>query len=914
MNVKNENMDLYNNSQNNLKGITRLIGFFKSSILFYKESSTSFHNKFKLIEENTFPEKSILFNNLDKIRENFEKCLLQTVNIAIKMEKELITPLEDFKMNQKSMYQETYNKLKSISNELYKYCNLLDIRKKSYYKYSFKLEEIKSNKKKGVFTSDETTAEKDFQTKLMSQVKNSELLYKYELERYNTHIKTFNEKYAELMKEMKRNEESRIYFIKASMDKYKIYMEEFQKNNQEYINLLNTLTSKEICEKETILTNQEINKYLKNENEPRLNNENFIPYNEYYKDNKINDEILNFEVVTNEENIITNFNEQELINYINEFVDKLLNVETITKIDMATIFELIKNTNNNCDRKFLDIILERKKESSLIFLNLKNLEYLSEILAWIAITYDSLYIKKFELNFKIIFIAERVFYQEQKTNKKIYLSAILGRNRYFRTKTFWKNIIELKLANKLQDYVIRMKNLTLPNESKNSIFSKLGTKLGLNNEIYKKSLVGKSRIVSLIKDYNMIDISKIPIVDSVATQEMATIIRDNIPSFSAFNFPSEESLDMIADLTEQYRISKEYINFYVTYNNVSNYTVRRLLQNEIENSINKNIKFRKYDNDDKFVKIISTSLKFLDRGNYINLMLINKKIGNKISKKIYKIILREKNIDNKIRIQIWENLLGIKEIKKKYNYQEVLKNATDDRIKTDVKIDVVRTYVGDVENPEEVREKISNVLISVASLNGTIKYCQGMNYIVEFILELTDEETAFYLFLSFFINTEYPLIFAKDLLKLKIFFYVFKRLISLFEPELYSYLNMNSVDVHFFMPPWFITLFLSSRQHIKQKQTPQVLIRILDNFILSGWKSLMKVGIKALNSFEKDLMKLKYEDMLNFLINDMLKNEFFKDDNLESIENCFIETKIQKRLIKNIEAEYLQDSKLKNQK
>ena len=56
-----------------------------------------------------------------------------------------------------------------------KYCNLLDRRKKSYYKYSFKLEEIKLNKKKGVFTSDEATAEKDFQTKLMSQVKNSEL-------------------------------------------------------------------------------------------------------------------------------------------------------------------------------------------------------------------------------------------------------------------------------------------------------------------------------------------------------------------------------------------------------------------------------------------------------------------------------------------------------------------------------------------------------------------------------------------------------------------------------------------------------------------------------------------------------------------------------------------------------------------
>jgi hypothetical protein len=713
---------------------------------------------------------------------------------------------------------------------------------------------------------------------------------------------------------MKRNEESRIYFMKATMDKYRIQMEEFQKNNQEFINLLNDLTSPEICEKEKNLNNQEISKYLKNENEPRINNEEFIQFTDYCNNNKIEEQLLNFEVLANEENIITNYNEKELTEHINTFVDKLLNKETLSYIDMAIIFELIKNPNNNCDKKLLDIILDRKKNSSLIFQNLKNLEFLAEILGWIATTYDTLNTKKFELNFNIIFIAERVFFQEEITNKKIYLSAILGRNRYFRTKTFWRNIIELKLANKLQDHIIRMKNLTLPNESKNSIFSKLGTKLGLNSEIYKKSLIGKSRISVLIKDYNMIDVSKIPIIDSMASQEMATIIRDNIPSFSAFNFPTEESLDMIADLTEQYRISKEYINFYVTYNNVSNYTVRRLLQNEVENSVNKNIKFRKYDNDDKVVKILSSSLKFIERGNYINLMLINKKIGNKISKKIYKIILREPKISNKIRIQMWENLLGIKEIKKKYNYQEVLKNSNDEKVKTDVKIDVIRTYVGDVENPELIREKMSNILIAVASLNGQIHYCQGMNYIVEFLLELTDEETAFYLFLSFFINTEYPLIFAKDLLKLKIFFYVFKRLISLFEPELYSYLNMNNVDVHFFMPPWFITLFLSSRQYMKQKETPQVLVRILDNFILSGWKSLMKVGIKALNSFEKDLMQLKYEDMLNFLINDMMKNDFFKDGNLENIENCFIETKIQKRLIKNIEAEYLQDSKLKNQK
>ena len=88
-----------------------------------------------------------------------------------------------------------------------------------------------------------------------------------------------------------------------------------------------------------------------------------------------------------------------------------------------------------------------------------------------------------------------------------------------------------------------------------------------------------------------------------------------------------------------------------------------------------------------------------------------------------------------------------------------------------------------------MRQKISNILNAVSKLNGDIKYCQGMNYIVSFILEITNEEEVFYIFLSFFKSTEYPLIFEKDLEKLKIFFYIFQRLISLIEPELSIYFN-----------------------------------------------------------------------------------------------------------------------------
>ena len=157
----------------------------------------------------------------------------------------------------------------------------------------------------------------------------------------------------------------------------------------------------------------------------------------------------------------------------------------------------------------------------------------------------------------------------------------------------------------------------------------------------------------------------------------------------------------------------------------------------------------------------------------------------------------------------------------------------------------------------------------------------------------------------------YSLIFDKDLRKLKVFFYVFDRIISLFEPELYSIFTINNVKVNFFMTPWFITLFTGSHQYLKEdKDNSQYLIRIFDNFIVSGWKAMMKVGIALLHSYENVLLSKKYEDMLEFLINDMLKSDFFTNQHLEVLENFFESIKISKKLIRNIESEESQDTQL----
>ena len=61
-------------------------------------------------------------------------------------------------------------------------------------------------------------------------------------------------------------------------------------------------------------------------------------------------------------------------------------------------------------------------------------------------------------------------------------------------------------------------------------------------------------------------------------------------------------------------------------------------------------------------------------------------------------------------------------------------------------------------------------------------------------------------------------------------------------------------------------------------------------------------------------MSKRYEDMMQFLINDMLRSDFFSKKNIEFVEKFFNETKISKKLVKNIEEEFRQEQKMKQVK
>ena len=454
----------------------------------------------------------------------------------------------------------------------------------------------------------------------------------------------------------------------------------------------------------------------------------------------------------------------------------------------------------------------------------------------------------------------------------------------------------------------------MKNEVFKGLFSKLGDKIGLgnnnNNISHKNSFLSQTRIIPLIKNYNNLEQNRICILDKMATKEMYTILKTSIPNFSNFNFPSIPSLDLISRLSQEYKLSNDIINYFVIYYKVSNHTIRQLLPHEKNlndnesNEKNMNVKIRN-------IKIFANIIPFLDYKDYNNLLFVSKYYNKKIKKKIYKYVLKQKNTSMKTRLYIWSNILKINELKKKYNYKDILSKANDPKNKHEIELDIRRTNV-DEDQKELHKERITNILYAVSQCNFGIKYVQGMNFIVSFLYEIYGEEETFFIFLSFFINTQYSIIFDKDLIKLNEFFYVFNRIVSLLEPELSSSFNINGVNVNFFATPWFITLFSGSHQNLRDdKDNKNILIRIFDNYITSGWKSMMVVGCALLHSFENRLMSMKYEDMLEFLINGMLRSEFFMKENENNLENYFMNIKISKKLIRNIEIEYSQEKMLK---
>ena len=77
---------------------------------------------------------------------------------------------------------------------------------------------------------------------------------------------------------------------------------------------------------------------------------------------------------------------------------------------------------------------------------------------------------------------------------------------------------------------------------------------------------------------------------------------------------------------------------------------------------------------------------------------------------------------------------------------------------------------------------------------------------------------------------------------------------------------------------------------------------------------MMFIGCAVLHSYETTIIITNYDDLMQLLINDILKSDFFSCKNEDNIKKILDNIKISKKIIKNAEDEFTLETKLKENK
>jgi hypothetical protein len=239
------------------------------------------------------------------------------------------------------------------------------------------------------------------------------------------------------------------------------------------------------------------------------------------------------------------------------------------------------------------------------------------------------------------------------------------------------------------------------------------------------------------------------------------------------------------------------------------------------------------------------------------------------------------NLTVEKRSFLWSFFLSIGQIKVEYIALRDRINdnpAIIEKVEEVITLDVQRSF----NNTESIsRDNLSNILKTYAFYNPEIEYCQGMNFLAGFFyFYYKDEEKAFKAMLGLIQKFNLTELFNATLPRLKLYFYVLDRLISMYLPELHEHFKNEFITSSLFSSAWFITCFCNTISHQTTSDLTENILLFWDNFVIDGYLIIFKVAIILLGLFEEKLLPLSFEEMLNYIV-DIPKILFSKNQQLE---------------------------------
>ena len=274
-------------------------------------------------------------------------------------------------------------------------------------------------------------------------------------------------------------------------------------------------------------------------------------------------------------------------------------------------------------------------------------------------------------------------------------------------------------------------------------------------------------------------------------------------------------------------------------------------------------------------------------------------------------------------------LSNIPDIRLSDFYDKILKNDLEENIEDQIYKDLPRTYLElvDEDNNNNNKKKndlhnninniflhmqkpLSRILKAIALIDKELSYCQGMNFIVGFLLIITNgnEIETFYLMISLlsktyndkygirgFFTPKFPLLHFYTWIFYKEFSKKFNKINQLF-------LSLEIPD-ECWISKWFQTLFIHNISNNK-------IIKIWDFIFSNGLKGIISISLSIIDIFEKNLEQAKDESDIIAIF------KSFNDENNDLFDiNKIIEFAskkyhIKKKTFSNYKKEYIIEKKI----